>query len=325
MHVLVAGATGSIGRPLLRRLIEAGHEVTATTRSPARAQTLAAMGATPVVADVLDRNGLLRAVQALRVDAVISQLTALKKPPMRHRDMALTNRLRTEGTHNLLAAAHETGARRFVTQSMMFGYGFTDAGGRPYTEGDAFPPPGGRFRSTLEALRENEAAVFDDQTVDGIALRYALFYGVGAGDDDMVDAVRKRRLPVLRHSQPLSWVYIDDAATAAVAALERGVPGEAYNIADDSPVSWTGMFREVASAVGAKPPRLAPRWLLKALIPYLATVMTGGVTISNDKAKRQLGWSPAVPSYREGVRLIAAAHASRPAGRPTAEAGRVGD
>lgn len=323
MHVLVAGASGAIGRPLVRGLIAAGHEVTATTRSAVRGQALEAMGATAVITDVLDRDALLDSLRGVRADAVISQLTDLKKPPMRERDMASTDRLRTEGTRNLLAAAHQIGAKRFVTQSMMFGYGFAGAD-RPHTERDAFPPStGARFDGPVGALGENEAAVFGDPEVEGIALRYGLFYGVGAGDDDVVKALRKRWLPVVRGGRPLSWVYLDDAATAAIAALERGIGGQAYNIADDEPVSWADMFSALAAAVGAPRPRAVPRWLVNAVVPYLGTVMSGGVTIATDKAKRELSWSPRVASYREGVQLIASAHTGPTASHPIPHGGRV--
>ena len=294
--------------PLTAQLIRAGHQVVAVTRSGTRQRRLRELGAEPLTADVLDRERLLAAVDRLQVDAVIHQLTALKKPPTSHRRMRATNRLRVEGTANLLAAAERIGAQRFLTQSMIFGYGYGDWHGRVLTEQDLFAPPGnGRYEEHLAAMRSNEKQVLSHPHLDGIALRYGLFYGVGAGDELLVSQLRKRRIPVLHHAQPLSWIYIDDAAAATVAALERGVRGEAYNVADDHPVSWTDMLREIAHAIGAPPPRTVPAWLL-GLMPYAQTMMRGGLTVSNTKARTELDWTPAVPTYREGARRIAEAH-----------------
>ncbi|MBO0817178.1 MAG: NAD(P)-dependent oxidoreductase, partial [Actinobacteria bacterium] len=252
MRVLLAGASGAIGMPLIRQLHAAGHDVLAVHRSAPGGSRLAATGATPVQADVLSGPGLLRALAGQRADAVICELTALKKPPARHQHMAATNRLRTEGTANLLAAARQLGARRFITQSMVFGYGYGDWGGQVLTEADPFGPPGrGRFEDHLAAMRSNEQQAFTAAGLDGIALRYGLFYGPGPACDAMIDGLRRRRIPLARNSGVLPWVYIDDAAAATVAALERGEPGAAYNIADDEPVSLATLLTALASAVGA--------------------------------------------------------------------------
>jgi nucleoside-diphosphate-sugar epimerase len=299
MRVLLAGATGAIGQLLIPGVRAAGHEVVALHRTPDDATRLEDSGAMPVRADVLDRTGLLTALAEVRADAVIAELTALKKTPIRHRDMATTNRLRTEGTANLLAAAHAMGARRFLTQSIVFGYGFGDWGGRVLTEADPFGPPGrGRFEAHVAALRFNEQRVLGTAGLTGTALRYGLFYGPGAASATMVDAIRRHRLPVIRGGGPLPWVNIGDAATATVAAL--GAPGGAYNIVDDEPVSLSDMITGIAAAVGAPKPRVIPRFVL-ALTPYARAVMQGGLRVSNAKAKAELGWVLETPTYREGM------------------------
>ena len=305
MRVLVAGASGAIGMPLIRRLAAAGHEVLAVHRSPENQARLAAAGAAPIRADVLRRDHLLRALAGQQADAVISELTALRKTPMAHKDMAATNALRTEGTRNLIAAARQLGARRFLTQSMVFGYGYGDWGGRVLTEADPFGPPGrGRFEEHMAAMRSNEEQVVTAAGLGGIALRYGLFYGPGPASDTLVDGLRRRRLPVVRHSGVLPWVYVDDAATATVAALERGEPGTAYNITDSEPVSLTTMMTAIAEAVGAPRPRVVPGWLLTAA-PYARAVAAGGLRVSGARAVAELGWMPQAPTYRQGVALLA--------------------
>ncbi len=302
MRVLVAGATGAIGQVLIPELRAAGHEVIALHRGADAAAGLEASGATPVCADVLDRAGLVGALAGSAADAVIAELTALKKTPIRHRDMAMTNRLRTEGTANLLAAAPGLGARRFVTQSIVFGYGFGDWGGRVLTEADPFGPPGrGRFEAHVAALRSNEQQVLGARGLTGTALRYGLFYGSGAASAGIVDGVRRRRLPVVRGDGSLPWVSIGDAARATVAALDA--PGGAYNIVDDLPVSLSDMIIATAAAVGAPKPRAVPELLL-ALTPYARAVMKGGLRVSNAKAKADLGWVLEAPTYREGLAAL---------------------
>ncbi|HEV3280779.1 MAG TPA: NAD(P)-dependent oxidoreductase [Acidimicrobiales bacterium] len=303
MKVLVAGATGAIGRPLIAELRRAGHDVLALHRTTDAAGPLRASDATPVRADVLDRRGLLAALAGLQADAVIAELTALKKTPIRHRDMAMTDRLRTEGTANLVAAARALGARRLVTQSIVFGYGFGDWGGRVLTEADPFGPPGrGRFEDHVAALRSNEHQVLTADGLIGTALRYGLFYGPGPASANMVDGVRRRRLPVVRRGGPLPWVSIGDAATATAAALHA--PGGAYNVVDDLPVSLSDMITATAQIVGAPKPRVLPEFAL-ALTPYARSVMKGGLMVSNAKAQAELGWVLRAPTYREGLAELA--------------------
>jgi nucleoside-diphosphate-sugar epimerase len=295
MKVLIAGATGVVGRPLVNMLAEDGHEVYALTRSPRPVP-----GATPVVADAMDRTTLLAAVDGLRLDAVVHQLTALKKVPTREGLMATTNALRSEGTTNLLAVAANTGARRFVSQSFYGGYGFADHGDRPLTEDAPFAEPGGRFARTLAAMRSAEEQIFTAEGVEGISLRYGGFYGPGAVDA-MIDALRKRRMPVAGGGVA-PWTYIDDAAAATVAALERGRGGQAYNICDDEAASWLDVITELARVFGTPKPMVAPGPLVRLLAPYGGTLMTRvSMRLSTAKAKDELGWKPSVSGYREGL------------------------
>jgi nucleoside-diphosphate-sugar epimerase len=285
MKVLLAGATGAIGIPITRQLLANGHQVLGLAREPAGAGRLEALGAIPVVAD-----------------AVIHELTALRKPPLRHSGMALTNRLRTQGTANLLAAAEALGARRFLTQSVVFGYGYRDHGPRPLTEQDPFGRPAGDSCDPhVAAMVSTERQAFS--APEGIALRYGLLYG---GDAVQVRALlARRRLPVARGGV-LGWVHHEDAAAATVAALEHGRPGQAYNVVDDLPAGWQEVYTAMA-ALGAPPPRRLPRWLLRLVAPYVASFVVGtSMHVANDKARTELGWRPMYPTYRAGVRAMAA-------------------
>jgi nucleoside-diphosphate-sugar epimerase len=306
MKVLVAGSTGTIGVPLVRALVAGGHRVDGLTRRPANGPLLTGLGASPVVADAMDRDTLLAAVDGITADAVIHQLTALKRPPARHRDMTRTNALRTRGTAHLLEVARTIGARRFVTQSMVFGYGYGDWGDRPLTEADPFGPAGrGRFERHLAAMRSAEHQTFTTDGIEGVALRYGLFYGPGGAIEGMIEPLRRRRLPVPRDGGgTMSWIYVDDAAAATVAALERGRAGQAYNVVDDEPVRWGAFVDTLAHAIGAPDPRTMPGWLL-GLIPYAAAIMASTLRVSNAKARADLDWEPSVPTYREGIARIA--------------------
>jgi nucleoside-diphosphate-sugar epimerase len=300
MKVLLAGATGALGAPLTSALLADGHEVIALSRR----QRPATPGVKSVVADALDRDALLRAVDGLHADAVIHELTALSKAPTRHSGMAQTDRLRIEGTTNLLAAADAIGARRFVTQSIIFGYGYRDLGDRLITEDDPFGrPQGGKVNRHLAALLSTEQQAFT--APEGIALRYGLLYG---GDvAALVPLLQNRRLPVSRGGV-LGWVHHADAAAATVAALDRGRAGEAYNIVDDLPVSWADLFTAMAVAVGAPEPRRLPPWLMRMAAPYVATFAVGtSMRVSNAKARAELGWRPQYRTYRDGLAAVSAA------------------
>jgi nucleoside-diphosphate-sugar epimerase len=295
MKVLIAGATGAVGRPLVRMLAEGGHEVFALTRSQRPVS-----GATTVVADAMDRTALLAAVEGLRLDAVVHQLTALKKAPTREGLMAATNALRAEGTTNLLAVARATGARRFVSQSFYGGYGFRDHGETPLTEDVPFAEPGGPYAPTMAAMRSAEEQIFTAGDVEGVSLRYGGFYGPGSVDG-MLEALRKRRLPVARGGVT-PWIYVEDAATAAVAALEHGRAGQAYNICDDEPATWLDVITELARAFDLPKPMVAPGALVRLMAPYAGALMTRtSMRLSTAKARDELGWKPSVTGYREGL------------------------
>jgi nucleoside-diphosphate-sugar epimerase len=300
MRVLLAGATGAVGTPLTRKLIEAGHEVIGVSRHPGRLREL---GATPVEADVLDRGGLLRALDGMAADAVVHQLTALRRTPMRHRDMAGTNVLRVTGTANLLAAARQLGAARFVTQSIVFGYGFRDHGDRTLTEDDPFGVPvGNRLDEHLAAMVATERQALE---LGGVALRYGGFYGPGAGTEQQVTMLRRRAFPVLAGGGGfLPWIHIEDAASAAVAALERGRPGRVYNIVDDTPTRLGDCLDTLAEAYRAPRPIRVPAGLFR-IMPYAHAFLTLSMKVGNARAREELDWSPAFASYRDGIAALA--------------------
>jgi nucleoside-diphosphate-sugar epimerase len=310
MKVFVAGATGAIGKQLVPMLVERGHEVTGMTRSAAKADLIRSLGARPVVADALDPEAVAQAVAEGEPEAVVHELTDLTGTFARNIDKAFatTNRLRTEGTDHLLAAAKAAGARRFIAQSFA-GWPFKRVGGPVKDENDplddAPPKP---VRQTLGAIRHLEDAVTRDGVIEGIALRYGGFYGPGTSlavdpPGELTELIRKRRFPVVGSGTGIwSMVHIEDAASATAAALERGEPG-VYNVVDDDPVAVSVFVSEVANAVGAKPPRHLPRWVGRLLAGEAGVVMMTEIRgASNAKAKRELGWELRHPSWRQGFR-----------------------
>jgi len=305
MRVFVAGASGAIGRPLLPKLVAAGHEVTGMTRSGARADEVRAAGARAAVVDVFDPEALGAAMREASPEVVIHELTALPdRIDFRKEDTyAATNRVRTEGTRNLIDAARGAGARRFVCQSIAFAYRMDGTGLK--TEGDPLLTEApGAFGSGVSALREMEAMVLGSDGIDGLVLRYGFFYGPGTyygADGTSTENVRRRRMPIVgRGSGVFSFIHVDDAADATVAAVERGAPG-VYNIADDEPAAMSEWLPVFAEAAGAKPPRRVPVWLVRFVAGKdasgFAVTLRG---VSNEKAKRELGWRPAHPSWRTG-------------------------
>jgi nucleoside-diphosphate-sugar epimerase len=231
-------------------------------------------------------------------------LTALGTTKIRAA-MQGTNALRTTGTAHLLAAARAVGAHRFLTQSIVLGYGYRDHGPHVITEDDPFADPApGRFGPAITALHSAEEQVFSADEMEGIALRYGAFYGPDNFTRMIVNLVRKRRLPVPSSGGGFAdFIYLEDAAAATVAALEKGRAGQAYNIVDDEPVRWVDYLDALAAELGARRPWRVPTWMLRA-IPYLHTIMTTSMRVSNAKAKRELGWAPAVSTYRQGVPLV---------------------
>jgi nucleoside-diphosphate-sugar epimerase len=309
MRVLVAGGTGAIGTPLVRQLVERGHEVTATTRHPERAEHLRRMGATVARMDGLDAASVGEAVARAEPDAIIHQMTSLSGiSDMRHFDRTFrtTNALRTTGTRHLLAAADAAGVKRFLAQSYT-GWPITREGEGPSTESEPFDahPVRGQ-RETLAAIRTLERSVLG-APLAGIVLRYGSFYGAGVWDP-LVAMVRKRMLPVIGDGGGVwSWIHVDDAAAATVAALERGEPG-VYNVVDDEPVRAADWIPGLAELAGAKPPLHVPVWLGRLLAGDVAVhMMTDVRGASNEKAKWVLDWRPRWPSWREGFRHALAA------------------
>jgi 2-alkyl-3-oxoalkanoate reductase len=301
MRVFVTGATGAIGARLVPQLVERGHEVIGTSRSAGKAGRLRAQGAQPVVLDVLDRKAVREAVSAARPDAIVHQATALAGlSDFKNFDQAfaLTNRLRTEGTDALLAAAREAGVERFVAQSFAgWPYGRDD--GSVKTEDDPLDPtPVSSMRETLAAIRHLEQTVTD---AGGIALRYGGFYG--SPDDAQLELVRKRRFPIVGDGGGIfSFVHLDDAAAATVLAAERGEPG-VYNVVDDEPAPVREWLPALAATIGAKPPRRVPRSVARLVAGESGVLlMTESRGASNAKAKHELGWTLRFPSWRDGFR-----------------------
>jgi nucleoside-diphosphate-sugar epimerase len=309
MKILVAGATGALGKQLVPRLVADGHDVFGMTRSPSKRDLVRQLGGRPVVADALDAEQVAHAVAESEPDAIVHELTALSASlDMRHfdRDFALTNRLRTEGTDHLLAAGRAVGVGRFVAQSYA-GWPFARTGRAVKSEDDQLDPaPASAMRETFDAIRYLEQAVTGADWTEGIVLRYGGFYGPGtsfAAGAEMVDMIRKRKFPIVGSGAGVwSFIHIEDAADATALAVEHGRRG-IYNIVDDEPAPVSEWLPEAAAAAGAKPPRHVPRWLGRALAGEAAAVMMTEVRgASNAKAKRELGWQPAHASWREGFR-----------------------
>ena len=305
MRVFVAGATGAIGKQLVPRLVAAGHEVHGMTLSESKKAMLDELGAVPVVADALDPDQVAQAVGRARPEVIVHQLTALAGVGMRNlkRGAALTNRLRTEGTDHLLSAGHAVGARRFVAQSNFASYERT--GGAVKSEEDPLDPaPPGKLREGLAAIRHLERAVLDARWTEGIVLRYGGFYGPGtnmAPGGELFEMIRKRRFPLVGDGGGVwSFIHIADAAEATVAAVEHGARG-VYNVVDDDPSPVAEWLPALAQTLGAKKPLRVPRFIVRLFVGKGGVVMmTDARGASNAKAKRELAWRPAHPSWRQG-------------------------
>lgn len=302
MKVFVAGATGAVGRQLVPGLVAAGHQVTATSRSPDKLDGLRAAGADPVRLDGLDGAAVGEAVGRAGPEVIIHEMTALPQSlDLRHfdRTFAVTNELRTRGLDHLLAAAEQAGTRRVIAQSFA-GWPTAGTDGQVTTEADPLDthPPAAQ-RETFAAIRYLEQALADAQ-VEGVALRYGGLYGPGASEA-IVDLIRRRRIPVIGSGAGVwSFLHVADAASATVAAVDRGEPG-AYNVTDDDPAPVSEWLPAVAKAIGAPPPWRIPEWLGRLAGGEVAvTMMTRIHGASNAKAKRALGWQPAWPSWRDG-------------------------
>jgi nucleoside-diphosphate-sugar epimerase len=314
MKVFVAGATGVLGRALVPQLVTRGHEVVGMTRSASKQDLVRSLGARPVVADALDPDAVAQAVASAEPEVIVHELTSLSGKmsarDMRHPDRfsgaIMTNRLRTEATDHLLAAGRAVGTRRFIAQS--FGaFRWARTGGPVLTEAEPLDPnPPAALRAPLEGILHVERVVPAIEWGEGLVLRYGGFYGPGtsislAPDAVMAAPIRKRRFPIIGDGGGVfSYIHVEDAAAATVAALDHGQPG-IYNIVDDEPAPLREWLPALASALGAKPPRRIPRWLARLMAGETATLMlTEGRGASNAKAKRELGWQLQYPSWRQG-------------------------
>jgi nucleoside-diphosphate-sugar epimerase len=305
MRVFVAGGSGALGRRLVPQLVARGHQVTATATGPAKLSLLAQLGAEAVVMDGLDAVSVGEAVATARPDVIVHQMTALSathagKPDLKHADrfFAATIRLRTEGTDHLLAAAEATGVSHVVAQSFGAFNGIRE-GGWVKTEEDPVDPGPANAHQGAEALRHLEDAVAE---AGGAVLRYGSFYGPGA-TDDWVKLVRKRQFPLVGGGTGyISWVHLDDAASATVLALEQKATG-VFNIVDDEPAPVSEWLPYLAACAGAKRPIRVPKWVARRLGgDMMVIMMTEGRGFSNVKAKRELGWELRYPSWRQGFK-----------------------
>ena len=294
MNVFVAGGSGTIGVPLVRGLRAAGHQVTALTRSVHKRDELRASGVSVAVADALNRDGLIAAVREAHPTHVIHQLTALPKDaPRRARDLVATNRLRIEGTRNLLDAAIAAGARRFIVGSFA-----------PLSPREPVPPD--PDDEGAAAVRSMETQVLDATrrgVIDGVILRYGLFYGLETPSTvAMIEMIRKRRLPIVRgDTGQLPVIHIDDAVSATIRALDAAPAGAVYDIVDDRAVSMTEIVEAIAEFTGSAPPLKVPAWLPRLVAPYMSRVTSIRLPLSNQAAKAELGWRPKYPTMRDGL------------------------
>jgi nucleoside-diphosphate-sugar epimerase len=294
MRIFVAGGSGTIGIPLVKALVASGHQVTALTRSPAKRAGLSAIGATAAVANALNREALVAAVEGDRPTHVIHQLTALPKGgPRNARDLDATNRLRVDGTRNLLEAAIKAGARRFIVGSFALLSVPGSVSGGPTDEAAA-------------AVRSMESQVTEATrrgSIEGVILRYGMFYGLeNPSTVKMIDMVRQRRLPMVRGDAGLlPLIHMDDAVNATLAALDRAPAGSAYNIVDDQPVSMSEIVHAIAEYTGSPPPFRIPAWLPRLVAPYMARLTSMRMPLSNKKAKEELGWALTYPTMRDGL------------------------
>jgi nucleoside-diphosphate-sugar epimerase len=306
MRVFVAGASGAVGSRLLPLLLSAGHSVVGLTRTSAKADAIRRAGAEPTIADALNRAAIVEAVAVVKPDVIVHEMTSLSAAnDLRRfdRSFGFTNRLRTEGLQNLLAAAKQTGTPRILAQSFC-GWPYARRGGPVKSEDDPLDPqPPRELRRTLQAIRYLESAVTGSPDFEGVVLRYGAFYGPGTGllDGPMIDQLRRRRMPLIGDGNGWwSFLHIEDAAAATAIVVERGAPG-IYNIVDDEPAPVREWLPALAAMLGARPLRHIPKWVARiAAGKHIVTMMTEARAGSNAKAKRELSWQPAHASWRRG-------------------------
>ncbi len=313
MKIFIAGATGTLGFPLVQELVARGHKVVGLTRSEAKRPILEKLGADSAVADALDEAALTQAVRDARPEIVVHLLTSIPKTgPRRAADMAVTNSLRTKGTSNLLRAAIAAGAKRIIAESMILVYGYGDHGEEPKREEDPLQPSkqAAGVKGTVDALRSLESQVMEasaKQEIEGVVLRFGLLYGPDVpATVSNLQMLRMRKLPVVSGGGTLSWVQVSDAVSAIVAALEHGRSGQVYNIVDDEPESYRDFLLYAAEVIGSPRPRSLPLWFLRLAAPYGAAFFSTRLNVSNEKAKQELGWRLQYPDVRTGLRALAA-------------------
>ena len=309
MKILLAGASGAIGQHLIPLLIAQQHEVYGAFRNPAHTDRVKSLGATPILFDALDAAAVQKAFAETKPQAVIHQLTAIPaRIDLRHfdRDFALTNQLRTEGTRNLTTSAVNAGVEKFIAQSFA-GWPYTPKGIRLKTEEDELDPnPPEQLKTTLDAIRILENIVLREPKFTGIVLRYGPLYGPHSSialDGTLVDDIRHHKVPLIGQGTGVwSFLHLHDAATATVAALNRGQHG-IYNIVDDDPALVSDWLPYLAECVGAKPPTHVPNMVAKLMVGDHAIALMNDIRgVSNEKAKRELNWTPKYPSWRQGFR-----------------------
>jgi nucleoside-diphosphate-sugar epimerase len=294
MRVLVAGATGVIGRALVPLLTSVGHEVVALSRKP---------GADSVSADALDRAALHKAVRDAAPDAVVNMLTAIPAEiDSRHltRDFGPTNRLRTEGTRNLYEAARDAGTAKIVAQGLAYAY--DPVGDSPANE-DAplWQRPPKQFVPVLAALKELEQRTAD---AGGTVLRFGHLYGPGtmyAADGSFVQQVLAGKVPLVGGGNSVfSFIHAHDAATAVIAALDRPASGP-LNIVDDAPAPMHEWLPELARMLDAPQPKKAPAALARLAVGGWGVAFMNGLRgADNARAALTLDWRPRYASWREG-------------------------
>jgi nucleoside-diphosphate-sugar epimerase len=306
MRVFVAGATGAVGSRLLPLLVSAGHSVVGLTHIPAKAEGIRWAGAEAAVVDGLNRAAIVQAVAIAEPDVIVHEMTSLSAAnDLRRFDQtfAVTNRLRTQGLDNLLAAAKQAGTPRIVTQSFC-GWPYARFGGPVKSEGDPLDPePPQEMRRTLGAIRYLEKTVTTSSEIDAVVLRYGALYGhkTGLFDGPIIDQLRRRRVPLIGDANGWwSFLHVDDAAAATAIAIECGAPG-IYNIVDDEPAPVREWLPALAGMLGARPPRQIPKWLARIIAgEHIVTLMTEARAGSNAKAKHDLSWQPTHASWRQG-------------------------
>ena len=295
--VLVAGASGVFGRHIDQVLTEAGYTVLGLRQKSSNT----------IRADLNDRDQVLAAVAGVHADVAVHAATALAKPPVMQRDMDATDRLRTVGMRNFVEAAQAVGARKLISESMIFGYGYGPHGHSVLTEDTAPWAPVQQRAHTeqhVAAMRTKEELTFATPGLDGVALRFGLFYGPG-GSEALFGPMRKRMMPAPKTDNLLPWVHLEDAAVAVLDAIERGVPGQAYNIVDDRPLSFADHLRATATEFGLPKPMPVPTWLLKPM-GLLSEMLRTDMRLSNAKARDGMGWVPRFPTVMDGLAAMRA-------------------